>query len=320
MRYYFAPLEGITGYIFRNAHSRHFPGVDKYFTPFISTNQEHRFNSRELRDVLPENNDGVTVVPQLLGKVADEFAHAARVLADMGYGEVNLNLGCPSKTVTAKGKGSGALADTEALDRFLGGIFEKTDIAVSIKTRLGISEPEEFETILGIFNRYPVAELTVHPRVQRDFYKNKVNLDAFGRAERESRSLVCYNGDLRSQADCGAIAYRYPRIGALMLGRGLVADPSLVTRIRGGMAAKGEQLREFHDEIYEGYRLAFNSERNAMMRMKELWSYMARQFEGSEKQLKQMKKATRPDEFAAIAAFIFSELEVKTDAGAQIAL
>lgn len=313
VKLYFAPLEGITGYVFRNAHARYFPGTDKYFAPFISTNQNHKFTNKEMRDILPDNNRGANVVPQLLGKVAEDFIAAAVVLRDMGYDEVNLNLGCPSGTVTAKGKGAGMLANPEQLDRFLDEIFEGCDISISLKTRLGIEREEEFDEILQIYNRYPIAELTIHPRVQKDFYKNNVRLDAFSRAAEQCRAPVCYNGDIRTESGCADITGRFPRVQALMLGRGLVADPSLVSRMRGGAAADRDTLRAFHDDIYEGYRRDFGNDRNAMMRMKELWSHLITLFEDSGGYGKKLGKAASPAEFDALVQSVFTGLALRRE-------
>lgn len=311
MRYYFAPLQGVTGYLYRRTHARYFPGVDKYFTPFISTNQNRTFTNKELREVSHENNAGLDVVPQLLSKVASEFLHATKMLGDMGYTEVNLNLGCPSGTVVAKGKGSGFLAKPDELDRFLDEVFSGAGIKVSIKTRLGIREPGEFEHILEIFNRYPVAELTIHPRVQRDFYTGMVRLDAFETAFRESASPVCYNGDLKTQDDIAGITARFPQVRSVMIGRGLAANPALVTRYRGGEGASREKLRAFHDELYEGNRRDFGNDHNAVMRMKELWSYMMGLFVDGEKYAKRIKKAGGAEEYRAIVRSVFDELALR---------
>lgn len=155
MTLYFAPLEGVTDAVFRRIHHECFPGVSKYFIPFISPTQNLAFTSRDWAAIAPENNIGVPAVPQLLAKDASLFLWAAQALCDMGYPEVNLNLGCPSGTVTAKGKGSGLLADVPALERLLDGIFEKRPIPVSIKTRIGYAHVEEWDRLLDVFARYP---------------------------------------------------------------------------------------------------------------------------------------------------------------------
>ncbi len=196
MKIAFAPMEGLTGALYRQAHCRWFGGVDRYFIPFITPTQDHRFTKRELREILPEHNGGLTAVPQLLVRRAEDFLWAAGELAAMGYPEINLNLGCPSGTVVAKGKGSGFLGLPEELERFLDTVFDAAPCAVSIKTRLGLREPEEFGPLLALFQRYPLAELIVHPRVQKDMYKNTPRRAYFARALADSPFPVCYNGDL----------------------------------------------------------------------------------------------------------------------------
>lgn len=199
MNYYFAPMEGITGAVFRRTHHEFFPGIDKYFMPFITPTTQEKLTPRQKRDVLPEYNEGVPAVPQLLTRTAADFIWAANTLASLGYAEVNLNLGCPSGTVTAKGKGAGFLAHPDELDRFLDAVFSACTVPISIKTRLGVHDPAEFEALLEIYSRYPVAELTIHPRVRQDFYKGRVREDAFAAALPHCPMPVCYNGDLVSE-------------------------------------------------------------------------------------------------------------------------
>ena len=174
MQYYFAPMEGVTSAVYRRTHHEFFPGIDRYFMPFITPTVHQCLTPRQLRDVAPEANAGVPAVPQLLTRSAPDFIWAAQALAEMGYDEVNLNLGCPSGTVTAKGKGAGFLVHPEELDRFLDAVFSACTVRISVKTRLGMHDPAEFEALLAIYNRYPICELTIHPRVRQDFYKGAV--------------------------------------------------------------------------------------------------------------------------------------------------
>ena len=190
MRCFFAPMEGITGALFRRTHRRFFPGVDRYFMPFLSPSQHHVFTRRELRDILPEQDGDLDAVPQLLTRSGADFLWAAGELARMGYREVNLNLGCPSGTVTAKGKGSGFLAHPDKLRAFLDEVFEKTPITVSIKTRLGMDDPEEFGPLLELYRQYPIGELTVHPRVRADLYRRPVRMGYFEKALAEGTSAL----------------------------------------------------------------------------------------------------------------------------------
>lgn len=313
MRYYFAPMEGVTGAVYRRTHHEFFPGIDKYFMPFITPTTTGRFTPRQLRDIAPEYNVGVPAVPQLLTKTAADFIWAANALGDMGYAEVNLNLGCPSGTVTAKGKGAGFLGDPDALDRFFDAVFTAVRVPISVKTRLGVHDPAEFDRLLNIYNRYPITELTIHPRVRQDFYKGTVHEADFAAVLPRCRMPVCYNGDVVTEAGARAIAARYPGLPALMLGRGLIGDPSLVTRLRGGPRADSDTLRAFHDTLYARYCDAFGDARIAMLRMKEIWFYHLNLFEDSEKHGKRLKKATGPRAYADAAASIFRDLTVRED-------
>lgn len=311
MQYSFAPLEGITSAAYRQAHHRHFPGVCRYYAPFISPTIHHVLTPREQRDILPQYNEGITVIPQLLTKNADDFLWAANDLAAMGYGEVNLNLGCPSGTVVAKGKGSGFLAHPEELERFLDTVFARSPIPISVKTRLGVTDPEEFGPILELYNRYPISELIVHPRVQKQMYRGEVRPEQFAKAAAESKNPVCYNGDLNTVSDIESLRARFPAIGHLMLGRALVADPALARKAAGGQAADRAALEAFHDDLFEGFTRAMNSSRNAMLRMKEIWFYHINLFDDHEKHIKRLRKAANAGEYAAAASAIFRELPLR---------
>lgn len=314
MEYYFAPMEGVTGAMYRAAHHRHFPGVDQYYMPFITPTQDHVFTARELRNVAPEYNLGYRAVPQVLTKNAEDFCWAARELFAMGYDEVNLNLGCPSGTVTAKGKGAGMLADPEGLDRFLEAVFAPAEGKISLKTRLGMNDPEEFPHLLEVFGKYPVSLLIIHPRVRQDFYKVPVRREAFAQALDHYRGPVCYNGGLVTAADCAQFQQEFPGVERVMIGQGLLADPALIRKAQGGPAADRETLRSFHDELYHAYLEAFHSQRNAVFHMKEFWNYLSRLFEGAEKPLKQIRKAADSRGYEAAVDQIFRDCTVRQDA------
>lgn len=314
MRYDFAPMEGITGALFRRLHHQFFPGVDRYYMPFLSPTRDHVFTPRELREILPENNPDAEVIPQLLTKVPEDFLWAAGELAAMGYQTVNLNLGCPSGTVVAKGKGSGMLADPSALDAFLDAVFSRAPCAVSVKTRLGLSDPEEFGPLLEIYNHYPLAELIVHPRVQKDGYRHPVRLEAFAPILAASRHPVCLNGGLVTTQDCRDLVGRFSGICGVMIGQGLVANPALVRQIRGGPGADRETLRAFHEALFGGYSQLFGSAHNAMMRMKELWAYLIRLFRDSGPYAKRLRKARDPQTFSQAVDAVFQELELLPEA------
>lgn len=304
MQYYFAPLEGLTDSIFRRLHHKYFPGIDRYYTPFFSPTVHRNLTPRETRELPPAQSNGFTLVPQLLTKVPEDFIWMTGVCSDLGYKEINLNLGCPSGTVTAKGKGSGMLADADMLDRFLEAIFKDSPLPVSVKTRIGFHSPDELPVLMKIFNRYPISELIIHPRVRKDFYHAPVDMAAFNYALESSKNPVCYNGNLCTVKQIEAFEEHYPTVNSLMIGRGLIADPGMLTP--GGTTAGA--LEAFSDALMEEYILCFGGPRNAMFRMKENWRYLLCRFEGSEKLGKRLRKTTDIGEFKAITHEIFHTL------------
>ena len=281
MKYYFAPMEGVTGYIYRNAYQKFFHNVDCYYTPFVAPTKNRYFSSREKNDVLPEHNQGLPIVPQILTNRAENFVRTARELRRMGYQEVNLNLGCPSGTVVSKGRGAGFLREPEKLDRFFDTVFANLDMRISVKTRIGIYEPEEFEGLLEIYNRYPLEELIIHPRVRQDFYKNHPNMEVFEKACENSANPLCYNGDLCTAEEIQRFGSRYPQVKAVMIGRGILKNPGLAGEVKGHEKAGKERLRKFHDQIYHDYRSIMSGDKNTVFKMKEFWSYLISSLEKS---------------------------------------
>lgn len=306
-KYYLAPLEGITTYIFRNAYHRCFYPMDKYFTPFLVPHSKKGFSAKEKRDILPEHNEGLYLVPQIMSNHGDECLKTIGKLQMYGYKEINLNMGCPSKTVVSKGRGAGFLAFLEELNCFLDEVFEgirNTDVKISIKTRLGRDEPEEFFRILEIYNQYPLKELIIHPRVQKDFYKNIPNVGMFGYGVANSANPVCYNGDIFSVEKYIEVSRCFPDVKTFMLGRGILSDPGLLGRIQrkvenGKEETELKRIRQFHDQLYEDYRALSMGDKNVLFKMKEIWSYLGQSFPGHEKVLKKIRKAERLEQYTA---------------------
>lgn len=287
----FAPMEGVTGYVFRRVHHAHFPQADKYYAPFIAPDSKGEFKISRLRDILPENNDTITLVPQVLANDAEAFLHVARQLADMGYEEVNLNIGCPSATVVSKHKGAAMLREPERLDAFLADVYARTPIAVSVKTRLGFASTAEFESLMGVFERYPIHELIVHARDREGMYRSAPDLDAFSAALRQSRFPVVYNGNVFTADDFRAVAGRFETLGGVMLGRGAAANPALFRTIRGGGELSLGELREFHDTLIEAHLASGLSPAFTAGKMKELWFYMHCLFPDCARPYKALNKA-----------------------------
>lgn len=308
MKFYFAPMEGITGYIYRNAHQAFFMKPDKYFSPFIAAKNKQSLKTKEINDILQENNR-VLPVPQILTNKAEDFIQTSRLIKELGYQEINLNLGCPSGTVVSKNMGSGFLAKPEELDSFLEEIFTASVTKISVKTRIGKEDPEEFYELITIFNKYPIEELIIHPRIQRDFYKNKPNLHMFGEAMKLSKNPVCYNGNIFTVKDYKNIRESFPEVGTIMLGRGLLTNPGLIGYLLGQNYPDQVRLREFHDRIYQDYQKVLYGDRNVLFKMKELWYYMIMPFTDHEKYAKKIRKAERLHDYEEAVESLFREQE-----------
>ena len=304
MQLYFAPLEGITDSIYRRLHHRYFPGVDRYYMPFFSPTMHRCLTKKEDRELPFADRENFVAIPQVMTKNAEDFLWAAHQCAERGYREVNLNAGCPSGTVVSKGKGSGMLADPDALSRFLDQVFSSNPLPISVKTRLGLKSSEEFPKLLEIFNRYPIRELTIHPRVRTDFYKPPVQLEQFTYALDNTNLPLCYNGDIKNLADLQKMQELFPQVDAFMIGRGLVGDPGMLSP--GGTDVK--VLKQFHNHLLEEYSICFGSTRNAMFRMKENWHYLSLHFDGGEKLFKNLRKTTDISEYQQITTEIFRNL------------
>lgn len=275
MKFYMAPLEEITGYVYRNAYHDFFCPMDKYFSPFIAAkpNQGRLFNYKEKNDILPEHNENLYLIPQILTNNSGDFIRTALGLKDYGYQEINLNLGCPSKPVVNGGRGSGFLEKREALKRFLDEIFERLDLKISVKTRVGRYEPEEFGPILEIFRQYPLEELIIHPRVQTDYYKGNPRMKAFARAYEDKHCPLGYNGDIFTKEDYENIVQEFPQIDSVMLGRGVLADPGLVGKIQGKPEPDMETWKGFLQRLCDDFRRISVDDEKALYKMKELWCY-----------------------------------------------
>ncbi len=304
MRYDFAPMEGITDSIYRRLHHKYFGGVDRYFMPFLSPTIHRQLTHKEDRELPFADQESFVAVPQILTKVAEDFLWAAQVCADRGYGEVNLNVGCPSGTVVAKGKGSGMLRDVQALDAFLEEIFSKSPLPISVKTRLGLERVEEFPAILDVFNQYPIQELTIHPRVRKQFYAGDVDMDMFRYAVSHSKNPICYNGNLNNMQKIQSISKEFPDLPAVMIGRGLIGDPGMLCP----SGSDPKALEGFMTELLDTYFEVFGGARNAMFRMKENWGFLRHRFAGSDRLWKELRKTTDISEYRRITTQIFHTL------------
>ncbi len=333
MKYYLAPLEGITGHIYRNAvHDLFGTGIAKYFTPFFGPNTHRSSRCREIRDVLPENNPGVYLVPQILTDDAEDFLEFEEDVSRLGYEEVNINIGCPSGTVTSKGRGAGMLRRPEAIRRMLEQVFEKTNLRVSVKTRVGDTGTEEFAEALEIYDSFPLEELIVHPRLRTDQYRpGTLHMECFAQALRLSPHALCYNGDVNTPEDWERVRRMFsvpadasekdprgiarpegtggrPGVTALMCGRGMAADPSLIRQLDGGPMASARELRAFFGRLAEEYLEAYGgSEHYVLHRLKEIWAFMGPRFPEKAKNVKRVMKARSLEEYRAAEGAVLED-------------
>ena len=314
MQFYLAPMEGLTGYVYRNAYHKYFPAADRYFTPFI-TNK--KMSSRERNDILPEHNEGMTVIPQILTNQAEDFLSLTKELREYGYDTFNLNLGCPSGTVVAKRRGSGLLAWPNTLDAFLDEIFSSCDCRISIKTRLGTTDTDEWEDLLTVYDKYPLEELIIHPRIQKDFYKFTPRMECYRTAYETSRCSLCYNGDIFSPDDFQNLCREFPDTEKVMLGRGVLQNPWLIGMLRSADPAGGEAsapdkelLHAFCEDLCAGYARVISGDKNVLFKLKALWIYLGMSFTNPQKYLKKIKKANRLAEYEEAVDALFREQEL----------
>jgi tRNA-dihydrouridine synthase len=319
MRYYLAPMEGITTYIYRRAFNNNFGGVGKhgickYFTPFIASK---KMNKREINEILPEHNAGMNLVPQILTNRADEFLMVANKIAGYGYDTVNLNLGCPSGTVTARKRGAGFLSVPDELEVFLDEIYSKCPLKISIKTRIGVESEDEWDRLLGIYEKFPIAELIIHPRLQKEFYKFSPHKEAYLEAQKRLNIPLCYNGDITSIDSFNDVLAVIPDIEYMMIGRGILRNPALIGMLNNGADVSRlyskDKFRAFHDEIFDGYaKTSDGGETPVLFKMKDLWTYLITSFVDSDKYLRQIRRADSFSEYKIAVGKLFRECELFT--------
>ena len=309
---YFAPMESVTTGLYRRIHQKYFSGVDKYYTPFISVNQSHHFKKREERE-LTSGEDQTRLVPQIMTKSPEDFRWAAEALLKRGYHEMNLNTGCPSATVVTKEKGAGMLKDPRKLDAFFYDVFAgmPEGMQLGIKSRVGMKAEEELPALIDIWNRYPFREIIIHPRLREDYYNGKPRMNLFRECIRGCRASVCYNGDINSVSDFLALKAAFPEVSAVMIGRGLIADPALAREIKGGEPLNAEELKQFHEELLQGYRELLSGERDVLFKMKDLWTYMSRSFQDGDEILKRIRRSRNLSEYHRAVETAWSSFRAK---------
>ena len=300
MKVLFAPLEGMTDGIFRRAHRDLFGGAEEYVIPFIRLTGDMALTGGERREISPGENAGIPCVPQVLTKEADQLLWAATMLRDLGYGAVDLNLGCPAPTVVTRGRGSAMLRDLAALRRFFDRVFPACPIRLSVKTRIGFSSPDEWEKILDVLSDYPLSRVVIHPRTREEQYEGPLHPEAFAAALERLGKRAVWNGDLRSSQDAEKIARLFPGTERVMIGRGLIRDPSLARRLSGGKAADRDEVKAFFGRLFGDYLRRFGLP-VALGRMKKLSCLMSEGMPEGKKLYKDIKKSASAERYLTAA-------------------
>jgi tRNA-dihydrouridine synthase len=289
---YLAPLQGFTDYSFRKAFFTLFDTPDLAFSPFIDT---HKIDHRTYRDVLPERNKGIPLVPQVLGNKADEIHRVIAHLNELGYSQINWNLGCPYPMVTKKQMGAGLLPHPEQVDRVLSELYKNTALQLSVKMRLGLTSPDDWKALVPVLNSYPLTEVIIHGRAASQMYDGDVNKDVFLNMTSQLIHPACYNGDINSLDDFQSLTARLPNISRWMIGRGLIANPLLINEIRTNRKADQNEIKTaiklLHDQLVYQNSISLSGESHLMNKLKFYWEYFGSYFPDNRKGLKKIKKS-----------------------------
>jgi len=304
-----SPLQGFTDHIFRNSFNMYFGGIDKFYAPYIRLKGKLEIKASQQREINPDNNRNINLIPQMMTKRVEEFLFVAKEVTALGYEELNWNLGCPFPMVAKRGLGSGQITDIEGIDRILNDVFVNSDIKISIKTRLGYEDHDEIFPLLLILEKYPINNITIHPRIGKQLYKGKIDLDTFQKCLDRTNHKIIYNGDITSVEKFRELQNRYSSIDSWMVGRGIIANPFLPQMIKNEKfdfpSNKNEIFQEFHNELLENYSQLLSGDKHIIMKMVQFWEYFITIFPDSHKRLKKIKKSKNIREYEAAVKVIF---------------
>ena len=304
-----SPLQGFTDFRFRNAFHKHFGGIDTFYSPYIKLNGKLVVKGSYERDILPENNSTLEVIPQIITNDAEEFLFVAKYVQQFGYKELNWNLGCPYPMVAKCGMGSGLIKNTDQIEHILKRVHNETDIIVSMKMRMGYENPTEILDVFPILEQYPIKNIAIHARIGKQLYKGGVDLDSFQKCLDTSKQKIYYNGDITSVTKFNELQERFPSIEHWMIGRGLIADPFLPSMIKNNTTEypknRLEIFEAFHDEIYQEYDAYLSGPTPIRMKMLGFWEYFSESFSNPQKTFKKIKKAGNSKNYEIAVKEIF---------------
>lgn len=300
---YLAPIRGITDWLFRTLFQRHFGGVDAAIAPFLNPQPHANIDLKQLHDLLPEHNPAMPVVPQFLHNDPDGLLALAHRLHDLGYTQINWNLGCPAPMVTRKRRGSGLLPFPDDILSFLDIILPRLPLQLSIKTRLGLNHPDELATLLPRLNDYPLYEIIIHTRLGKQLYRGATDPERFGQSLTLSRHPLVYNGDITDVKSFLELRRQFPGVQHWMIGRGLLADPFLAGTIKGKEFREEQRivkLNAFHQDLFTGYKQRLAGPSHLLGRMKQIWAYLTASFPDSPGLWKKIKKAHTENHYLTV--------------------
>jgi tRNA-dihydrouridine synthase len=306
---YLAPLQGFTDYVYRKAYNEIFHGIDAFFIPYISVKNNLVLKKYE-KEILLENNPQTNVIPQVLANNADEMLFLSKILADQGYREINLNLGCPYPMVTNREMGAGLLPHPEKLKAILNSFFEKSSLRLSVKLRAGLNSANEIERVIPVLNDFPITEVIFHPRIAKQLYEGEILYSAFEFVIANLKHQLVYNGDILSVADINDRKQKFKGINHWMIGRGILMNPFLAAEIKGienSPVEKVEKLKEFHQLIFDLYSEKMDNEGNVLNKMKQFWIYFSFVFPNQHKTLKWIKKTSSLNKYRNETLKIFCD-------------
>ena len=312
MNLFLAPIQGMTTACYRNAFAKIFGGIDGYYTPFIQTTEMKKASPLLLKDILVENNNqNIKIIPQLLSNNGNDFKFFSSLIFNMGYKEINWNIGCPFPMVANKKKGSGILPYPDMIKEFLDIACSDSSYTVTVKMRLGLNLPEEGIKVIEVLNDYPLGGVIIHPRIGKQLYTGNVDLHGFEALVSACKHEITYNGDIFSYSDFTRISEKFPSINNFMLGRGALRDPFLPVEIKGQTippADKIYMIKNLHDEVFNYYKSVLSGEKHLCDKMKEFWSYMSVHIDKDGKYMKSLKKCHTAADYLVVVNQMIASL------------
>ena len=307
---YLSPIQGFTDFVYRKVYSTVFKEVDTFFIPYISV-KNNQILKKYKSEISPENNLQKKVIPQVLIKDSSELLYLSKLLSDLDYNEINLNLGCPYPMVTNRGKGAGLLPHPEKIRIILSDFFNHQTSKLSVKMRSGLESPEEIETIIPVLNEFPLTEVILHARTAKQLYTGKIVESAFLVASRYLKHRLVYNGDIFTINDYRMKSEMFPEIKHWMLGRGILMNsllPADIQKVQITKPDKFKKLQFFHQSIFEEYLKTMDNEGNTINKMKQFWVYFSYNFPNQNKIFKAIKKTRNLSDYKLQTQVAFNTL------------